>query len=394
MDHSRRRRLVGGRAGAYRGWVSVVRRSARRRWALVLGGVCALGLVPALLGALPAPPVDAGAGPLRARILASADQPYQGYAESRGSLGVPQLPDLGDVGTLLGGESRIRAWYAAPHSWRVATVEATGERDVYQTAAGIYVWDFERNQLVHLIGDVPARLPWAGDVTPPELARRLLRRAASNDEVTSIGSRRIAGRVAAGLRLTPADPTTTVGRVDVWADRATGLPLRVELAGRGRGDAVFTSRFLDLELRRPDPALLTPPRPESAGFVTTEVDSALVIDRLLPTLMPPTLAGRSRLVTPSSVSGAGAYGEGWATFVAVQLPGRVGGRTVRAIERAGGTSVDLVQGEAFEINTELLSILVVRSGGNWSFRRTFLLAGFVGPEVLRQAAIELYARRP
>jgi hypothetical protein len=374
--------------------VSVVSRSARRRWALVLGGVCALGLVPALLGALPAPPVDAGVGPLRARILASVDQPYQGYAESRGSLGVPQLPDLGDVGTLLAGESRIRAWYAAPHSWRVATVEATGERDVYQTAAGLYVWDFERNQLVHLIGDVPARLPWAGDVTPPELARRLLRRAASNDKVTSIGSRRIAGRVAAGLRLTPADPTTTVGRVDVWADRATGLPLRVELAGRGRPDAVFTSRFLDLELRRPDPAVLTPPRPESAGFVTTEVDSALVIDRLLPTLMPPTLAGRSLLATPSSVSGAGAYGDGWATFVAVQLPGRIGGRTLRAIERAGGASVVLVQGEAFEINTELLSILIVRSGGNWSFRRTFLLAGFVGPEVLRQAAIELYARRP
>ena len=35
---------------------------------------------------------------------------------------------------------------------------------------------------------------------------------------------------AAGLRLSPADPDTTVGRVDVWADPPTGLPLHVEVA--------------------------------------------------------------------------------------------------------------------------------------------------------------------
>ena len=376
------------------GHVSVVRRSARRRWALVLGGVCALCLIPALVSALPAPRAEADAGLLRTRILASADQPYQGYAESSGSVGLPDLPDLGDVGTLLGGDSRIRAWYASPRSWRMATVEATGERDVYQTADGVYIWDFERNQITHLIGNLPARLPWAADVTPPELARRLLRRAAADDVVTSVGSRRIAGRAAAGLRLTPADPATTVGRVDVWADPDTGLPLRVELAGRGQRDAVFTSRFLDLRLGSPDPAVLTPPLPTSAGSITTELDSALAIDRISPTILPPTLAGLSRLVTPSSLSGAGAYGDGWATFVAVRLPGRMGSRTLRAIEAAGGAPVDFGQGEAFEIRAALLSTLVVRSGGNRLIRRTFLLAGFVSPDVLRQAAAELLAHRP
>jgi hypothetical protein len=374
--------------------VSVVGRSTRRRWALVLGGVIALCLVPALVGALPAPRVAGGAGPLRARILASADQPYQGYVESRGSVGLPNVPDLGDVSTLLGGDSRIRAWYATPRSWRVATVDATGERDIYQTAAGVYIWDFERNLVTHLAGELPARLPWAGDVTPPELARRLLRRAATDDAVTTIGSRRIAGRVAAGLRLTPADPATTVGRVDVWAEPETGLPLRVELAGRGQRDAVFTSHFLDLRLGRPEPGLLTPPRPASAAFVTTELDSALAIDRLAPTILPPTLAGKARLATPSSISGAAAYGDGWATFVAVRLPGRIGSRTLRAIEGAGGTPVELGEGEAFEIRAAVLSTLVLRSAGNRLTRRTFLLAGFVGPDVLRQAATELLAHRP
>jgi len=93
-------------------------------------------------------------------------------------------------------------------------------------------------------------------------------------------------------------------------------------------------------------------------------------------------------------SKSAAYGDGWATFVAVRLPGRIGSRTLRAIEDAGGTPVELGEGEAFEIGAAILSTLVVRSAGNRVTRRTFLLAGFVGPDVLRQAATELLAHRP
>ena len=42
-------------------------------------------------------------------------------------------------------------------------------------------------------------------------------------------------RSAAGLRMTPADPASTVGRVDIWADPSSGLPLMVEVFGRGSG---------------------------------------------------------------------------------------------------------------------------------------------------------------
>ena len=50
-------------------------------------------------------------------------------------------------------------------------------------------------------------------------------------EVTSLPSRRIAGRDTQGLRLRPADRRTTVDHVDVWADAASAIPLRVDVVG-------------------------------------------------------------------------------------------------------------------------------------------------------------------
>ena len=52
---------------------------------------------------------------------------------------------------------------------------------------------------------------------------------------------------------------TTVGHIDVWADPGTGLPVQVEVTGRGAATPVLVSRFLDLSLRAPDPAVLVPP---------------------------------------------------------------------------------------------------------------------------------------
>jgi hypothetical protein len=33
--------------------------------------------------------------------------------------------------------------------------------------------------------------------------------------------------------MTPADPASTVGHVDIWADPSSGLPLMVEIFTRG-----------------------------------------------------------------------------------------------------------------------------------------------------------------
>ena len=365
--------------------MSVVRRSACRRWSLVIGGAAVLCLTPALLAARPAPGIRADPGQLRAKILASAARPYTGYAESQGLLGLPDLPELRDVVGLLGGATRIRAWYSSPTSWRVALVDLTGERDTYQTADGVYLWDFERKETLHVVGDVSVRPPWAEDAVPPDLARRLLRGATPKDRVQAIGSRRVAGVAAAGLRVTSADPGTTLGHVDVWADPSTGLPVEVEIAGRGSGDPVFTTRFLDLRQQRPGPTALTPAGP--GRTVDTQLAVGLALNRVAPATLPTTLAGQRLTATPSP--GIGVYGDGWSRFVVLAVRGRIGSQFLRAAQSAGAAPLDLGKGQAVQLGAAVLSALIVRTAGDRASRRTYLAAGFVSPERLREVGTGL-----
>jgi hypothetical protein len=381
------------RRRAYRGGVSVVARDARRRWLLVGAGVVALCLVPAVVAVLPARAGRADPVRLRAAVLASAAVPFQGYVDVQARMDVPDLPDLGEVAGLFGGTTRLRAWYASAQAWRVAVLEPTGERDIYRTARGTYQWDFERNLVTEVVGDVPVRLPWAADLLPPDLARWLLA-AAGDESVTAIGTRRVAGVAADGLRLRPTDADTTVGQVDVWADPKTGLPLQVEVTDRGGRTPLIRSRFVEVSRSRPGADALRPPQPASAGFATTSEPDVLsgIASAVAAFGMPPGLGGRPRMPSADglfSVGGVAGYGTGLSRFVVIALPRGYGQRTLQAAEGAGGAPVRFDGGHGFEIAVPLLSMLVVRRDGDRPGRRTFLLAGTVTPAVLRQAGGEL-----
>ena len=381
------------REPTYRGRMRVVSRDARRRWSLVGTGILVLCLLPAIAASRPAPVQHTDPVRLRSLILGSTARAYQGYAVSQGAAGLPNLPELTEVSGLLGGTTSIRAWYASPAAWRVATVAPTGERDVYRTADGTFMWDFEHNQLTQIVGDPPVRLPWAADVLPPELARLVLRGAGPADAVTPLGSRWIAGIAAAGLRLTPADPDTTVARVDIWADPRTGLPVQVELVGRASSVPVFSTRFLDLRQQAPDPAVLVPARSRAAGFTMTEAgDLASLINATAQVVLPERLAGRPRVALRGGITGVASYGTGLSAFLVVPVPGRVGYRLLQAA-RDGGTRVELTGApsgaEAWELRTSVVTMLVVRTEVDWQSRRTYLMAGPVRPDLLHRAAGDL-----
>src|SRR5204863_2799153 len=120
-----------------------------------------------------------------------------------------------------------------------------GERDLYAGDGGTLLWDSGERRAVVTDGEPPVRFARPSDLLPPELGRRVAA-AAATGEVTRLGARRVAGVQALGLRVVPRSAGTTVARVDLWADPASGLPLRVELTTRGGARPIVTTAFLDL----------------------------------------------------------------------------------------------------------------------------------------------------
>jgi hypothetical protein len=370
--------------------LSVVRGRTVRGWALVAAVAVVAVLVPQVPGWFPVSARQTDPETLRDRILASADRPYQGYAEISGTLALPELPKVADLTALLTTTTHVRTWYADPRNWRFDVISGVGERDVYRTPDGEFTWDYGANLLTRLIGEPPVRLPRAGDLLPPELARRVLA-SAQGDPVTALPARRVAGHDVAGLRLTPADPDTTIGHVDMWADPDTGLPMAVELTARGADRPVIGARFAELDTTRPGPDVLVPRRAPRSGFsIATAPDLGDVLGALGRGRVPIYLAGRRlRQSDVGGVHGVGVYGDGLSAFVAMPVPRSVGSDAAEAITSAGGVSEELPRGETLELAIAPLSVVVARAEFS---SRWYLLAGMTTTDVLRTAAGELTSR--
>jgi hypothetical protein len=366
--------------------LSVVSGQRRRRFALVAVVVAVLLALPALMSLHRVHAAGITAAQLRTAVLASTQRPYQGYAESTVELGVPDLPNLGSVTSLFNGTTRIRTWYAATDRWRVDVLGLVGEHGVYATPAGEFTWDYGRDLLAQQIGQPGVRLPRAGDLVPPDLARRLLSEA-TDDQLQTLPAREVAGVDAAGLRLQPADKDTTVQRVDVWADPATGLPLQVELTATGAATPVLVTRFVELSYDRPTDQVLTPQRGQDSGFtLTTTPDITDALGVLGRGAMPATLAGHPlRRSGFGGVQGVGLYGSGLSTFVALPVPRDVGFSANDSATKAGAAEIDLTAGTARLLSVPPLNVVVAHANS----RRWYLVAGLVRPEVLEQAAGEL-----
>src|SRR3954451_530225 len=189
--------------------------TAGRRWCCVALGVLLLFAVTAVVRARPVPDQGISAGTLLARIRGSRDLSYSGLSESAGNVPLPANDALSGLTGLLSSTNRVRVWWRDPASWRTATLRPTGETDLVHTRDRTLRWVYESKE-VTLVPDVTVRLPNTSDLLPPELARRVLS-GARPAELQRIPARRVAGRVAPGLRLVPSDEQAAIGRVDVYA---------------------------------------------------------------------------------------------------------------------------------------------------------------------------------
>jgi hypothetical protein len=190
----------------------------------------------------------------------------------------------------------------------------------------------------------------------------------------------------AGLRVVPADRSTTIAHIDIWAT-ADGLPVQIEVSAKGGLRPVLTSRFLEFSAQAPAEDVITPPAPHPGiGYTTTDTpDLVSTINRLSPETLPDSLVGRPRRAAVDAVSAAGVYGSGLTELVVLAAPGRLGRQAYRTIAQYG-TPVKVPRGEAAVVSTSLLSVLVVN---NDESRQTYLVAGLIDPAVLKSAGVEL-----
>lgn len=317
--------------------------------------------------------------------MSSGAVPYQGYAESNVGLNLPSLPDVGDVVSLLDGSTDQYTWYRSPGQWRADVLTAAGETDTYQTDdLGIFQWDYNSNMLTQITGSEPVRLPRAADLLPPALARRLLSYAGPRDRAYRLPSLRVAGIDTAGLRITPAGTATTIGAVDIWADPANGVPVQVEIFGRGSPAPVLVSRFLDISFARPSLAAVTPVPGPAAGFSTAELPDVEGIVNGFGRPLPAELGGVSRVASPGGLPIVGAYGSGFARFAVIPLPQRTGNSVLSAATSAGA-AIQLHGYTAVLIQTPLLTMLVTPTPSG----PVYLLTGTVTASVLERAATQL-----
>ena len=350
----------------------------------MLGAAVLLVVVPLAVRDRPAGAVAApDLGELVSRVQGSAGVGWSGRAQSRGSLSLPDSDSFATLGQLLGERVELRAWWRDARSWRVDRIRSTGETDTFRDGNGQVRWIFESERATYSPVST-IRLPDAVDVLPATLGRDLLQ-GARTTEVARIAPARVAGVEAAGLRLTPADPISTIDHVDEWVEPGTGLPLRVDLYGKGSALPVLTTAFSELTLRTPAVTEVRFSAPADVTLAYEEAtDVAAAANALEAFDLPPVLAGL-RTRDGQDPGAVAVYGRGPTTVIVVPLRGSVA-RPLREQLSRNGATTQTAAGTSAPVGP--ISILLTRRPGRGG---GFLLAGTVTPEALAAAAGELGA---
>jgi outer membrane lipoprotein-sorting protein len=360
---------------------------AARRWGIVGALVAALVATPSLIGALPASDADVSAADLRSAVLGSADVGFSGYAESAGGLALPVTDRLTSVADLVSDRTEMRVWWRGPTDHRVDVITAAGETSTRRDERGTWTWEYERATATRA-ESTPFALPAPADLLPTALGRRLLSEA-TDDELSRIGARSVSGDDALGVRLLPDEAASSVGRVDVWVDPGSGLPLQVQVYEKVPGGGVadlpaLDTRFLDVEVGRPSAAVTAFTPPEGA-WIREAREAEIVLEagrRIDPVPLPDELAGLPRRVLEGVPPAIGLYGRGVTLLAVAPVPPGL----ARGLRNALAQSVDAVRDSAgTRLAAGPVGLMLLEPPGHGSY----LLTGTVTLDALAAAAGQL-----
>ncbi|WP_104168546.1 sigma-E factor regulatory protein RseB domain-containing protein [Arthrobacter sp. SX1312] len=267
-------------------------------------------------------------------VATSAEDAYSGTVEQSSDLGLPDIsmatPPGGTSSSdptstaleLLTADHTAQVYVDGPDRARVQVLDQLAQRDVVVNQDDVWFYDSSANEAMHAVlpdresakAELEAKLqekaaeyPELQDVprTPAELAEVFLATIDPSTEVTVDGTRRVAGRSAYELRLTPEDATTLIGSIAVSVDSETGVPLSVTVQAKGQEDAAFQAGFSAVDFSTPDAGIFefTPPADATVTEAPTVDDARARME-----------AKDEPIATDEPV----VIGEGWSTIV--ELP--------------------------------------------------------------------------
>jgi outer membrane lipoprotein-sorting protein len=296
-----------------------VKLSKRGRWAVPASAVAITGAVIAGLQIPAAQATPALPARTPAQLLAQIDSttkvpPLTGTVVETTSLGLPQLPKLGDptsLSSLITGSHTLKVYYQDAQHFRLAVPQSLSESDVIRDGGKLWLWDSTSNSVTEYVlpkdagKHAKAKLPPMPALTPQQAASQVLAAVGKTTLVTVQRNVMVAGEPAYQLVLAPKDSRSLIGQVVIAIDGKYGVPLRVQVFAKKATSPAFQVGYTDISFVTPAPANLQFTPPPGAKLTVHNLTSG-------------DLPGAPGQGGPASGDGYGGYGSGWLTVI--ELP--------------------------------------------------------------------------
>ncbi|YCK39152.1 LolA family protein [Actinomadura sp. ATCC 39365] len=385
-----------------------MRRGTFVRWgvpiaaAALIGGAIGAGPVIAAVSGEPVLP-ERSAQQLLADAVAATSKggglpPMSGTVQQTASLGLPSLPQTGGESplSLLSGSHEIKVWYGGADRFRVAMPTQLNETNLIVNGEQGWYWQSATNTATRLTikpgtgqeHKLPSTPPT--QLTPPQVAEKLLAKADEHTAVRVINTAEVAGRPVYQLVLAPKDEGSLVQEVRLALDGETYVPLQVQVYAKGSAEPAFQVGFTQVTF--------TPPAPENFAF--TPPAGAKVEEKDLSELGDAKRAEQHAEQAERVAGELKVVGDGWTT-VAV-LPFKP--EDLKAADRPAAGDGGSTPGDGSKADVGALADTVLKSAtpvsGTWGSGRLIktklvtvlltddgrLLVGAVTPEEITQAA--------
>ncbi|MEV0387150.1 DUF2092 domain-containing protein [Nonomuraea sp. NPDC050643] len=387
-----------------------MRRGTFVRWgvpiaaAAVIGAAIGAGPVIAAVSGEPTLP-ERSAQQLLADAAAATSKggipPMSGTVQQTASLGLPALPATGEASplSLLSGSHEVKVWYGAEDKVRVAMPTQLNETNLIVNGGQAWYWESASNTATKLTIKQGAgeqqhalRTPQPTDLTPQQVAERMLTGVDEHTAVRVINTAEVAGRPVYQLVLSPKDAGSLVQEVRIALDGETYVPLQVQVFAKGSAEPAFQVGFTQVTF--------TPPAAEN--FTFTPPPGAKVEEKTLGEERDFGKNAEEKAEKAKDVAGdLKVVGEGWASVAVV--PFSLSDLTAQQAETSEDSG-DRFDPDGGDVDPSALADTVLKSAtpvsGTWGSGKLIktklvtalltddgrLLVGAVTPEEITKAA--------